>query len=261
MADSYTLEVHSAVVRFDAAGKLFIHLTHSADDPAPVAVDGTVSKAPGGDKRDWLVGDGAGAASGSFPSVNELPRGLVIEVHAYDSATLRDDGVLEVVVSDPSRKPDWMTANATHVFRRDTEGLRMWSKSFLPNEDCTLGDGAAGKASVRTQGSRPTTLVEEKPAPATPAKAEAAPAPAAAEPAPAPAAAEPAAEPAAAEPAPSPKAADSEPYRPDRPPAGSYTAQRLDKEDAPKAKSGCLGMLLLLGSPAVLSVIVAASSM
>ncbi len=248
MADSYTLQVRSAVIRFDAADKLFIHLTHSPEDPARCQVGGSTADLPGSEKRAWLVGEAAGPVIGSFPKVADLPRGLVLEVHGYDRVSL-NDGVLHVAVTDPVQKPDWVQAGQVHVFERPGEGVRIWSKSFVPGDQAEMIEaGAKARATVRTQGNRAPSLVQEKaPDPAAPAAAAAAPKAEAASPA----AAAPKASPTPGETA-SPGKPESEPYRPDRPPAGSYTADRLGDS---KKGLGCTGLLTLAALLATLAAV------
>ncbi len=322
MSAGITIEFHSGVVRFDASGHLFVHLTHSRDDAHPLVIgDGTEVKAPAKDRRARVLGSGgAGKVAGKWPSVTDLPRGLVVEIREYDSVTLRDDGAMDVVMSDFSEIPDWFQGGEHHLFRRDNELIRMWAKSSLP-EGAEISDKAVPNRPTkgRVSGARATISYadKEKPAPeaaptkkATSKKATAKKAPAKkattkkattkkattkktpakkapakkatagkksskAETSPKKAAAkkktggkkstkkkEAAAPEATAEappveaPAPEPKPEpQAEPYRPERMPAGSYTAGRNEKEGK-RGLPGC-GATLVLLAIGVLGVIAA----
>ena len=173
-----TLEFHSGVVRFDAMGNLFVHLTHSAADPHPFVAGDDEGKAPAKDRRARVLGGGGGAVSGKFPSVTDLPRGLVVDVRGYDSVTLRDDGALEVVVGDATELPDWMTRGAHHLFRREGELVRMWAKSSVPDGAELDPDAAPNEPQKGRKGGARSTISyadKEKPAPKAAAKAKAAP--------------------------------------------------------------------------------------
>ena len=145
MSTEIKLEFHSGVVRFDAMGNLFVHLTHGADDPHQVVIDGGEPlAAPGKDRRARIHGSASGTVQGTWPGVTDLPRGLVIEVKGYSSVVLRDDGAMDVVLDDVANVPDWMQAGAHHLFARPNELLRMWTKSSVP-EGATLDEDATPK--------------------------------------------------------------------------------------------------------------------
>ena len=57
------------VMRFDASGNLFVHLTHSIDAPHVVSIDGGVGQqAPPSDRRAKVAGnDTSGSVRGSWP--------------------------------------------------------------------------------------------------------------------------------------------------------------------------------------------------
>lgn len=208
MADSTTFVFRCGVARFDASGNLFIHLTHSPEAPAPATVGGLSVQAPGDQRRGQVVGTGDAVSSGALPGVPDLPRGYLMDLRGFDTATYAD-GALTVTFSSPPDLPAWLQAGAEHVFEHDAERLRLWAKSALP-EGVTLGEASAdSKASVRTQGNRAPTLAD--------AKTDAAPAP---------------------EPPPAAKPADDTPYQPDRRPAGAYASGGK--------KSGGLGCSTLL---------------
>lgn len=210
--DSLTLIFRSGVARIDASGNVFVHVTHSADDPAPVAVGGEARRAPGDVRRFQVAGPGSGAVQGEFPSVNELPRGLLMDLRGFDSAEIVD-GALVVTFSVPVDVPPWCTLGVDNVFERPAETLRLWAKSSMPDGVTRAGSAAAGKAAVRTQGKRTPTLEkvvgEDAPSPRP-------------------------------EPPP-PKAAPSTPYRPDRLPAGAYA----EKKNNASSGLGCSTLVAL----------------
>ena len=253
------LEFHSGVVRFDAMGNLFVHLTHGPGDPHDVVIDGGErQKAPARDRRARIHGTADGTVQGTWPGVTDLPRGLVVEVKGYASCTLRDDGAMEVVVDDAAELPDWLRAGSHHLFARSGELVRMWTKSSVP-AGAALDPDATPKRPQKSS-AVPAKAAAKKPAAKKPAaKKPAAKKPAAKKPAakkPAakkPAAKKPAAKKPAAKkpkpvepevapepeaaPAPEPEAApEPTSYRPPpSPPAYQATGRR------PEEKTGLLG--------------------
>jgi hypothetical protein len=259
--DRLELIFESGVARFDASNNLFVHLAHGPDDPAPFSDGaGKSSAAPGGERRARVLGGGGagGKLSGAFDGTADLPRGLVIELRGYESAELDAKGRLRVVVPSVTERPDWLPGAGTLRLGRTGEPLRLWAKSSLPEGVRIGAEEPAGKPKTRKQGARPTTTVAEKPAPSEPAgtaapgkraKPRAAAAPAGTAPEPRP---DPQPEPAPESQPESPPDARAEtrrdPYRPERPPAGSYTSDRLNEK-----KSGPLGCLGGLTIPALLA--------
>jgi len=227
-----TLEFHSGVVRFDASFNLFVVLTHSVDDPQPLVLDGSEGTPVNGkDRRGRVVGskpEGAGTISGAFPTSNDLPRGLVVEVRGFDSVELRDDGAMVVCCSGATELPDWIGDASEVIFRRPGERLRVWSKS-------SFRDGFSADENARPAAPSPPAAKPEPKKKA--AKATKPPAP----------------EPTTETPPPKteaqrvkPKPAGSEssaPYRPPRMPAGSHTAGRLGESKG----LGCGTLTLLVG--------------
>ncbi len=218
--ESLTLIFRSGVARIDASGNIFVHVTHTPEDPAPTQVGSESVKTPGDVRRIQVVGTGSGAVQGEFPPVNDLPRGLLVDLRGFDSAEFVD-GALAVTFSGVVDVPSWCKAGVENVFDRPAESLRLWSKSALP-DGVTLGTGAAaGKAAVRTQGKRAPTLAKVVDADAPSPKPDPTPAPKA-----------------TAEP--------SAPYRPDRLPAGAYA----EKKDNASSSLGC-GTLVALAAVAM----------
>lgn len=281
-----TLEFHSGVVRFDAMGNLFVHLTHGSDDPHPFSIGDDEHTAPAKDRRARLLGDGDATVTGKFPTVTDLPRGLVIDVRGYDSVTLGEDGAMVIVIADATEVPDWLTRGEHHLFRRDGELVRMWAKSSVPDGAEIDPDAAPNEPKKGRRGGARSTISyadKEKPAPKATAKKSAKAkdddksksggkkkatrakddddkkksggkkkvAKAKDE---KPAKAKAKAEKPAPEPAPEPPEAKPEPYHPPRMPAGSYTAGRR-AEEAAKKGLGC-GVLALLPLIAVAVAIV-----
>jgi hypothetical protein len=156
------------VMRFDASANLFVHLTHSADSPHAVVIDGGASiQAPASDRRARVDGSVSDAAvSGQWPEFTaSLPRGLVVEVRAYDSLRLSADGSLVVVIGAHEGLPLWFQQGGEHLFRRDGEKLRMWDKSSRP-------EIRKGKETVAKKTSTAKAAEKAEPKKATPKKAE-----------------------------------------------------------------------------------------
>jgi hypothetical protein len=177
MAEPTTFVFRCGVARFDASGHLFVHLTHSAEAPAPAQVAGLSVQAPGDQRRGQVAGGGAMTASGTFPGVPDLPRGYLLDLRGFDRAVYAD-GALTVTYADVAACPDWLQPGAAHTFDHDAERLRLWVKSSLP-DGVSIGEASAeGQASVRTQGNRAPTLAPaedvplEPPPPSAPPKAE-----------------------------------------------------------------------------------------
>jgi len=227
-----TLEFHSGVVRFDASFNLFVVLTHSVDDPQPLVLDGSEGTSVNGkDRRGRVVGskaEGAGTISGAFPTSNDLPRGLVVEIRGFDSVELRDDGAMVVTCSGTSELPDWLGDAGDVVFRRPGERLRVWSKS-------SFRDGFSADENARPAAPSPPAAKPEPKKKA--AKATKPPAPESTTETP-PAQTE--SRPVTPEP---PNSDSSAPYRPPRMPAGSHTAGRLSESKG----LGCGTLTLLVG--------------
>ena len=139
---SFKFIFESGVVRFDASDNLFVHLRHSKTDAHPLTIDdGVVSGLPETQRRGRFLGAGAGSASGSFKTTDDLIRGFTIEVKGYTSAAINGDGHLEVDVEGVVDGPDWASGTTLRL-GRDGDALRLWSKSSFP-AGVTEGDGTA----------------------------------------------------------------------------------------------------------------------
>jgi|GEM_PF-6641092 len=159
------------VMRFDASGNLFVHLTHSVDAPHGVSIDGGVDQqAPPSDRRAKVAGNStSGAVRGEWPEFTaSLPRGLVVEVRGYTSVELSDDGTLTVVVGEHDEMPLWFEQGKTHLFNHEGETLRMWDKSSRP-------DIKKGNKTVAKKKEAPEKAAAKKAAPKKAAAKKAAP--------------------------------------------------------------------------------------
>ena len=157
MAESTSFVFRCGVARFDAAGNLFVHLTHSPEAPASARIDGQPTHAPADLRRGQVTGGGEMKASGRFPGVPDLPRGFLVDLRGFDSAVLAD-GALTVMFSSIEACPEWCRPGGEHVFEHEAERVRLWAKSGKP-AGVELGQaGSASRASVRTQGDRAPTL-------------------------------------------------------------------------------------------------------
>ena len=243
----------SGIMRFDASGNLFVHLSHGRDLPHRMVVDGTdARKIPGAERRAFVQGSGSMKVAGSWPrETTELLRGLLVDLKGYESAEITD-GVLTVRFSSPPTLPSWMVAGGEHRFERDGDQLRMWDKSQRPK--LVGGTKTPKKTGKQTTATKKKSPANEKAAVKKKAAAKKAPAKkspgtkkaptkkravankktttdkrSAAEEAPAPEAqaAAPPSPAAAAEPSSRPNPdPQSDPFRPGRLSEGSYTATR-----------------------------------